>query len=48
MAFNKFGKLNAASAFLTHRPAGFKNLPSVMWRTNSLLGIGEFLDIEKI
>jgi hypothetical protein len=38
MAFNGFGKLNAASALLTQRPAGLRNLLRAMCRTISLVG----------
>jgi hypothetical protein len=42
MALSRLGKLDAASALLTQRPAGLRNLLKEMCRTKSLLGIGEF------
>ena len=40
MAFNRFGKLSAASASSTQCPAGLRNLLRETWRTRSLLGLG--------
>lgn len=45
MAFNEFGKVTAASAVLTHRPAGPMNLLSEIFRTSSLQGDGTFICI---
>jgi hypothetical protein len=46
MAFNRLGKLHAASAFLTQRPAGLRNLFRETPRTRSLMGADIFVCIK--